>query len=368
MANSQMQFGLVAADLFPLRPRLLPDELLSSWLVRLAGANRMKVHHLMQLLTGRMRGSHWGIDIDRTFTDDFLARLAVKTATPLDRIHEATVPEVALRVAGTHQPNSNTAWVLPLRIAGQKRKGFGMQYCPLCLKVTKRPYFRRSWRIAFYTECERHHVLMEDRCRTCDAPVQFFRSELGKRSERVGVPLNYCMSCGTALWEGEPRRFEWPTWQHIVTLRSILLARDMSWGLLEGRVFESAVHLFAALRAVIKSLASKSASGELYDYVAREIWRGAAYPVLSNRGSKFESRSVEERHRLFGMAVWLLMDWPVRLDRAARELQFPPSKLFGAATDLPSWLRNERAPYGSAIQMQLDFGASAKLESARIRY
>lgn len=329
------QTGLTSGVL-PVHPKLLPDELLTSWIVRLAHANHMKVHTLATMLAGANWAPFWNRDLDRSASQGLLLKLAELTATSLERIQEATVTEAASRLVGWHQPKGSTPWVLPLGVWHRKRRAFGTQFCPLCLHMDAQPYYRRAWRLAFYTECEMHHVLMEDRCPACKQPICFFRSDLGDREEVEGLPAYRCTACRFNLGHTLPRRFEWPHWELTVATRSLMFFNFLPWAFLGGMTFESAPQLFSVLRQLVSVMSSSESRGELYDYVACQLWP-SGYPVLSHRSQAYEFRDVQERHRLFGMGVWLLQEWPARLELATDRLALSNSQLMRDSPSLPDW-------------------------------
>jgi hypothetical protein len=69
---------------------------------------------------------------------------------------------------------------------------------------------------------------------------------------------------------------------------------------------------------------------------ADQIWP-QGYHVLGNRGESYERRGVAERHRLFGMAVWLLQDWPQRFEMCVRIADVRRSYFVNGVAGLPSW-------------------------------
>lgn len=70
-----------AAQLWPIRYKPLPDELLSCWLVRLAHGHGLKV----QTFCNAIFGEHlqvWNRDIDRLAPPWLLTELSIRTGTP----------------------------------------------------------------------------------------------------------------------------------------------------------------------------------------------------------------------------------------------------------------------------------------------
>lgn len=324
--------------ILPFHPQRLKDELLSSWIVRLARANDCKVHTLCSRLGGN-RNTVWNRDIDRLAPAWLIEGLAAMTGKTTVEIERYTLRHLASLVDGKHNAMGTSRWILPLGVWHRKRKGYGAQFCPLCFRFDKDPYIRASWRLAYYTECEHHHRLLLDRCPNCGEPLAYFRSDLGKCSAGLASPMNICTACGTDLGYSCVDHFEWPEWQLTVAIRTIQLETDFGWADLGNRTFERPADLLRVVRNLIRVLESNGRGGQLYDEIAQRFWPNG-YHVVSERGKEFERRSVEQRHRLFGLAVWLLLDWPDRLFECVRAAGLCLSDLTIDAYDLPDWFVN----------------------------
>jgi hypothetical protein len=329
----------LGGDALPSHPRRKPDELLSSWLVRLARANRIKVHALCARLGGNM-APVWNRDIDRMAPSWLIERLSTLTGRPSEEIYRTTLADLADKIDTDHHPNGNSTWILPLGIWHRQRLKFGLQFCPICLRTDEDPYIRRSWRLAFYTECEHHHTLLADRCLECGKPHAYFRGELGNRDIVAAPSMMFCSHCGFDLSLTPVERFEWPDWQTIVAVRNLQFMCDFGWATLDGRTFDTATDLLLVMRQVITVLSSPTKDGQLYDAVADQIWP-QGYEVLGCRGESYERRGVHERNRLFGMTVWLLQDWP---DRFKMCLHYSGARRWGFVAHqpyLPEWFKKQ---------------------------
>ena len=74
---------------WPIHPQPLEDEILSSWLIRLAHANRFKVHDFYQLYFGRDK-QIWTRDIDHLAPDWLIEGLSTHTGVSEDKIKNMT--------------------------------------------------------------------------------------------------------------------------------------------------------------------------------------------------------------------------------------------------------------------------------------
>lgn len=325
----------LSPKILPAHPQLQPGELLSGWIAALARANRTKVHTLCSGIGGNDH-TFWNRDFDRLAPKDVIGELAKLTGATVERIEEASLRALADLIDKDHHPNGNATWLLPLGVWHRKRRRNGVQFCSLCLRMDRRPYVRRHWRLAYYTECEHHRVLLHEACPRCNTPFNYYRGELGRRSERRSPPISLCSTCHCNLAYLPVERFEWPDWQLTVAVRTLQFCADFGFATLESKMYEPAYELLIAIRSVIRAMSSPSRSGQLYDAAAQELWPECV-PVLSSRGLPFEMRSLIERHRLFGMAVWLLMDWPRRFDRVIESSGVRRSSLTRDTRHLPSW-------------------------------
>lgn len=340
-----LAYGL-SGEVLPAHPRSRPGELLSSWIVRLARANRIKVHALCARIGGNM-APVWNRDVDRMAPPWLIERLALLTGRPVAEIYETTLADLADRIDTDHHPNGNSTWLLPLGIWHRQRLKFGLQFCPICLRMDEDPYIRRSWRLAFYTECEHHHTLLVDRCTSCGKPHTYFRGELGDRNAIRAPSMAICTHCGFDLGLAPVDRFEWPDWQTAVAVRTLQFMNDFGWAALDGKTYGKSAEILLVLRQVITMLSSSTKDGQLYDAVADQIWP-QGYHVLGSRGEAYERRGVTERHRLFGMAVWLLQEWPQRFEMCVRIADVRRSYFLSGIDGLPPWfvsqIRGNRRP------------------------
>lgn len=163
--------GALRGHLWPGRPQPFRDELVSSWLARLAAANGLTT----RALVSQLAASRATVDLDRGLPLTLVAALAARTGI---------VPEVldALGVATSLSPvrsirgRARTPLLLPTGTAHRDSYNniyprYGLQYCPDCLATDRTPYFRRHWRFGWSVVCATHERLLIDRCPACDAPV-----------------------------------------------------------------------------------------------------------------------------------------------------------------------------------------------------
>ncbi|MDR7927032.1 TniQ family protein [Acidithiobacillus thiooxidans] len=166
---------------------MLPDEIISSWLVRAALAQGCDP----MVLTGEIwpKWRIWTRDVDRFLDENPLTRLVAPSGIPLSFFRETTLKKFAGQISGKILPAKAVwPWILALGARNTKRRS-GLQYCPACLRADSIPYFRLQWRFAWHAGCAQHHCILLDRCPHCRAPLEPHR--LRAEDSLVAV----CASC-----------------------------------------------------------------------------------------------------------------------------------------------------------------------------
>lgn len=169
------RYGDVARDRWPVSVNPLPDELLSSWLHRLALANGIAPRSFAGVLG--LDARVWSPRLDLYLPRHVAGLLVDQTGVPQDVVGAMTMSGCAM-----------APFLLPLRDSAHRNRSTWMQYCPQCLATDVTPYFRRQWRLASRVSCFAHGCGLRDRCPACHAGVATFdQGEL--------VPQHFCAWC-----------------------------------------------------------------------------------------------------------------------------------------------------------------------------
>ncbi|MDO8945117.1 MAG: TniQ family protein, partial [Desulfobacterales bacterium] len=327
-----------------MHPHRLDDELLSFWIVRTAHANRIKLQTFTTLAFGR-EAMLWNRDVDRSASDALLGALSAQTGSSVEELRGGMLPSYEGTLFERHNANGNTNWILPLGIYHRTRKGFGVQFCPLCLFFDPIPYFRRSWRLSFSTMCDRHGTMLHDRCPGCASPVVYFRNDLGKRSDyRIGDHVT-CWKCGFDLRRAPTYGPFGPNGRAIMALRSLVAFHNLGWWFQGDAVIPYGHLYFEALHHLLMCLPS-ARGRRLLEFIERETgWRAA----IGDQAGRmpFDLRPIGVRHELLVAALWLLDDWPERFVHAAKAVGLAQSHI----------LRNEHRPFWFESEIRLNMGA-----------
>lgn len=145
-------------------PKPLEDELLSSWLTRMAIEHRRPLSIFLSLYV-----RHEGSAISRTDIDFLYDRKLLDTLACKSSLFSKDILQMSLRSEEGHLFVCNDCLYPPRQIRKliDKRTHHGLMYCPKCLAEDKVPYFRKKWRYTFYNVCPKHKVFLTDRCWSC---------------------------------------------------------------------------------------------------------------------------------------------------------------------------------------------------------
>lgn len=145
------------------------DEIFSSWLLRVARAHGAQLHTFCEISIGKQE--IWTRDIDISAPSSLLQKCAKLSNESLEAVEETTLQQAVRRLHPDGKRASFTPWMLNLGIYHRTRTSPGWQFCPDCWEEHD-PYFRKSWRLAFMTHCDRHpETQLVDHCSHCEALI-----------------------------------------------------------------------------------------------------------------------------------------------------------------------------------------------------
>lgn len=289
---------------WPYRPRPLPDELLSSYLCRLALGMDLKPISFLNTVFGSAKNL-LAQDLDNYVPPRIVQRIAHGVQRDPGVIVGCTLQDLTGTLFTRHNPRGRNPWLLPTTIDNNVRRRTGLQFCPACLASDPAPYFRRHWRLAFVTSCTRHGTLLRDRCPHCQAPVH---------QHETALPT-HCSKCMGTLCEDSPTlaRHDHQAWQG-----ALEAGIERGWITLGDDHVRSHI-VFAIVRQVAALLINGRLAPALREATARD-WGGDPRPYEKPTARQpFEYLDVGERHRLFDMVERLMRGWPHRFVHSCLE-------------------------------------------------
>lgn len=177
---------------FIVRPKPQEDELLSSWLVRVALAHNTLPVSFVNMHFPKYKNIIFSRDLDIWVPDDLLESIQQKS-----QYGECDIKAMMLRsysgvLAPKIEPNGRNLFISPIKVRGRRNQAYGQRYCPHCLQEDRIVYFRKQWRLSFLTVCHKHHCYLLDRCPNCSEALSIY-----KFSDKYG--FDHCYNCGYVL-------------------------------------------------------------------------------------------------------------------------------------------------------------------------
>jgi len=184
--------------LLPYRPKPKPDELLSSWLIRLANGYRMELSEFLDMLC--LTSHIHACDVDRLAPEILLIRLSELTGTTIEAARRTLLQSRfgILRTDRLHIQSVAWPWQIPIGHSRHHGRTCGFQICPRCLAEGE-TYFRWQSQVALFCCCEVHGCLLIDQCPRCLASIHAAPHGLlairRARTENALIELERCTQC-----------------------------------------------------------------------------------------------------------------------------------------------------------------------------
>jgi hypothetical protein len=321
----------------PIRPRPFEDELLSSWLIRLAHALGYKAETLCRILFGRGHAL-WCRDVDALPEQEIHEVLSCVTGVPRERVRATTLTAWIEDLSPPSGQRGSIAWLLPLGIYHRTRRLPGLMFCPQCLRQGQ-PYFRRTWRLAFVTACRTHGVDLLERCGHCEAVLAPHRTDLHPDGlpPREGV-LTSCWNCGHALANS-------PT---ATAAKELVMLTDHLQGVLQ--------------RGYVARASNPNLHAHLYFQGLRRIT--AALHLADSQSRQFEFSPLMQRRQTLARLADCVFNAPDDLAQRLKTHGLRHTDLQPTRSDvLPYWLACEVRPL--MRHQAADRGAGEALAAAR---
>ena len=325
-------------------PTLQGDELLSSWLIRAALAQGCDP----LVLTGHLwpRWRIWTLDIDRGLPADRLIRLAMASGIDAARLNAASLCVLGERLQANSVSSAIWPWLLALGSRNRRRYG-GLQFCPRCFANDATPYFRRGWRMAWHTACERHGEGLRDRCPACQAVPEPHRlvADDGR--------IDRCATCRADLKDAPPISADGGALAFQRGADRVIQQGEGHFGemALDASDWFSLAHFLLAL---IRRVATMQPEG-LREFLSQFDTPPVDIPFPVNAQLALELLPVATRAALFRPLPDLLEAGPTRLLAAAQEAHLTaasfanlrqriPTALHSVLSALPTGYRGQRRP------------------------
>lgn len=171
------------------------DELFSSWIFRLAIAQKLKPFTFTKFYFNET--AFWNRDVDKFLYWPVIHELSKITPLSTDEILKHHLVSFSGIVFNGIISPSFTLGITKLGIFHRMRTINGLVVCTGCLE--KHSYFRKHWRLMTSLICLECNKFLIDQCPCCHSPIVFQRLEIGDKSNFKELPVYLCWKCGYDL-------------------------------------------------------------------------------------------------------------------------------------------------------------------------
>lgn len=271
--------------LFTVEP--FEDELLSSWLTRIAKANFTTLTALFSQNWGRKAYFNKDIDIYE-YPEDFWKTLSVCTGVSVDRIKHMRLKSYEGYIQEKISGHGRERWIITTshEIRYDKRSR-ALSYCPFCLQ--ENPYYKKEWNLYFVNACTKHCCLLESQCPKCGttlAPV-YTQADQG---------MDYCFKCGVSLVDRTPIMI--PQYSEgLKAIRRLLSIAQRGYFLLNGE-WHYSMSYFYVLRIFSRHMSHAS------------YWKTMVPNDLKKHRNFPEQFTTRQMFGIIKRSVELFQNWP----------------------------------------------------------
>jgi len=322
-------------SLWPIRPKPIEGEALSSWLSRIAGGFGFSLREFYELHLPKI--ANHGPDIDQIADGEFFEVLAHSVGVPIEDARQTGYVADEGKIF-CRQTSRSPEWIAPLMYRGRGNYYPSLPFCPTCLATDKVPYYRKRWRYAFLPVCP-NHGLMTNKCPRCGHFYGYIGQDNSRLSNVPSGAIAVCRRC--------EQRFPASTIPGLddALLASVVGVQEKIQAALDAGWIEigdyGPLHTCLYLRGLhdlVSILLHPRHGTETTEWVGIESGIPVANPVRSEWQGSLESRSTATRAMLIPLATWLAQEWPDRLVALIKSLNLRVSNVLPAARKRPAWM------------------------------
>ncbi|MCZ8354638.1 MAG: TniQ family protein [Chryseotalea sp.] len=191
--------------MLPFATKPLHNEILSSWLVRIAKNHFLEPKKFTAVF---FKDKYfWTLDIDKSISEIYLNKLAESTTVDNNLVSTLTLRSFIPFLSIQFSVDQTRSWFNRIQRTKGRISSNSYLYCPNCLKTDEIPYMRKEWRIYLFTTCIHCKCLLEDSCPHCKSPIQHFNHNSNQLDKTFDY-IRFCAVCKNDLTTVHPRIVE----------------------------------------------------------------------------------------------------------------------------------------------------------------
>lgn len=315
---------------WPVRPKPLPGEVLSSWLSRIAAGNALSLQQFRNISLPRV--PRQGADLDLIGDDGFLSAISAGAAVPADEVRSRSYAGDEGTVYSRARTGGCPEWVVPLTGTEDTLQRASIPFCPACLAADPVPYYRKAWRYAFAPICPTHGLLVHH-CPACRHPYTYLGHDRSGGATIGSGAIGNCRRCERRFPRMSPLELPHGLAPALSAQQEILSALDAGSMSVGGDQVQ--IYLYLSGLHAISAILSNAGYGEK----ARNWIHTAARiaPAPETPLGHIEEQAPGVRAAILAQSFWLTREWPDRMVAMLCDLKLP-ARAFPPKSKLPSWL------------------------------
>jgi len=179
----------LAQKILPFASKPLPNEILSSWLVRIAKNHFLEPRKFTSVF---FKDKYfWTLDVDKSISGSYLDKLVQSTSVSDMDINYLTLKSFIPYLDVKFSTDQSRTWFNRIQRTKGRISSFSYLYCPNCLRTDPEPYLRKEWRIYLSTTCFKCECFLRENCPHCKNPIQHFNHN----SHQLDKSFDYIKFC-----------------------------------------------------------------------------------------------------------------------------------------------------------------------------
>lgn len=307
------------------------DELLSSWLTRMAFDHGLGTKDFCDQIWSR----YTNLDIDRLISKENLQALVEQTGCSFEQVRATTLAGCENHIFTSPNDHVMDNWVLANN--HQTRTwGPGLLYCPKCL--IKKPYFKKQWRLAISFVCTECNCYLNECCPHCGAKSCLMAGQGSVYTAHTNTAyLLTCHSCGNDVTKCIPK----PADGRVVAAQKRLYtiaAEGLNEKVVYTESYFRVLHHLAKLLIVVKTQEVRN-DPKLMRFV-KYLYRVNGFEKLveiKQTHKLVRKLPLHDRAIVITTACWLLEDWPNRFINKCSDHGITRKMILGGFSNAPFW-------------------------------
>ncbi|BCD59442.1 MULTISPECIES: TniQ family protein [unclassified Nitratiruptor] len=179
------------------RVKPYPNELFTSWIARNATINFLQTPTFINCYFPEYKNKFLNRDTDIFVDKEIANNFAKRMLLDENDVFNTSLQSYSGYLNETIDPKTRNHLITPVKVRGSYPRIKGLRYCPQCLQ--EQEYFRKEWRLSFYTVCLKHENFLINECPQCGEPIFLVKRKLDVESFN-------CWNCGFIYKEAETEK------------------------------------------------------------------------------------------------------------------------------------------------------------------